>query len=63
MTDLVRRTVTLQREKEDRIISDFAQRFGLDFSTAVRFIVNDWRNSDVSRAYWVDAQEIAETLA
>ncbi len=38
---LVRRTVTL-RARDDALVQGFARAHGLDFSSALRFIISEW---------------------
>ena len=45
---IVRRTVTLRDAEEVKVL-DFGKRMGLDFSSALRYIINDWARMQAQR--------------
>lgn len=41
MAELIRRNVTLYPE-DFRVVKEFGRAHGLDFSSALRFVIRDW---------------------
>lgn len=54
-------TITLTKKEADAV-REFAGMYGLNFSSAVRFIVNDWCLNTLNRFY-VTPEEIKDVLA
>ena len=48
MNNTVRRNVTLTK-REFRLVRGFGERMGLDFSSALRYIINDWARMQAQR--------------
>jgi antitoxin component of RelBE/YafQ-DinJ toxin-antitoxin module len=65
MTDngnlIIRKTITM-RLKDEELVRRVMKNYGLDFSSAIRFIVNDWAN-DLSNVYWRDGEEVKLILS